>query len=346
MSMVWLFEVGMYLLVAVGAGLLVGSSVWDGRLRKRCRYRSVSSKGGGRITVLMYARNNAATVTASLQSVTDGLFACDIVVVDDKSRDDTRKIVRAYQQAHPDVPLRLYARRSGGGRVVALREAYRRSKRGDSVFVLDADSQIGTGVSGSLAVFLNDQTVRGVQFAVAVQRTTQLGSAVQYLMNESRLQWMKTCALLLRQIHVFGENGHVYRAEVQGSRRLLPLRTQIHLLPGVMWRMRGGLTLSQRQSLGVVDWLRAVAAVSSLVVGIWLAYSAAVLQTGQPLLVAWAAVVIWFVVIVVVDEYSGVAYKFEYMFYIPVLSIVLYVYWVVQSAAILYLGLLPHHSAN
>lgn len=338
MSFALLFELSVYALITGGAVLLIASSVWDGKHR-RARHAG-ANRSAAHATVLMYARNSETTVESSLQSIAASMSGSyDIVIVDDKSLDDTRRVVRAYRQSHPDILLRLYARRCGGGRVTALREAFRYSMRGDIVLIVDADSDIEVVVADSLSIFSEDMTIQAMYFAMVGSRTTQLGSMVQYFIDQSQLQYMKTRSLLIREARGFGENGCAYRVHVQGRRRLLPVVASAQLRPGVVTRKMGGLELSRRPSLRVYDWLNVIAAGWMLGLGIWLAYGAAMQQVSQPLIITWLIIAAWLVVISITDEYIGLVQKMGYVIYAPAFSIILYVYWILQSIAALLLAL-------
>jgi dolichol-phosphate mannosyltransferase len=91
------------------------------------------------ISVVIPARNEAAHIVSTVAAVhgvlSHGGWRHDIIVVDDRSEDDTRTVVEALSRRYP---VRLVANDVGPGKGGALRAGFRRT-RGDLVGFIDAD---------------------------------------------------------------------------------------------------------------------------------------------------------------------------------------------------------------
>jgi GT2 family glycosyltransferase len=94
------------------------------------------------VSVIVTLYNYAAVVLETLESIvasTDTAF--EIVVIDDHSRDDGRAVVRAFMDAHPDVPIRLLGSEVNRG-LPASRNRAVAAARADLVMVMDADNLV------------------------------------------------------------------------------------------------------------------------------------------------------------------------------------------------------------
>lgn len=94
-------------------------------------------------SVIMALYNHAEYVTAALDSMaaSDDLQPLEILVVDDGSTDDSRRVVHQWMVDHPHVPAQLIAHRVNRGLPYARNTALGFA-RGTYCFVLDADNEV------------------------------------------------------------------------------------------------------------------------------------------------------------------------------------------------------------
>ena len=94
------------------------------------------------VTVVVSLYDYASVVTETLDSLRaseDVPF--EIVVVEDHATDESRAVVRAYLDAHPDVPVLLIAKDANEGLAAARNDGFA-AARGDFVMVMDADNLV------------------------------------------------------------------------------------------------------------------------------------------------------------------------------------------------------------
>lgn len=91
------------------------------------------------VTVLLFTRNNDATVEASLKALVHSRYhQYDIVVVDDGSSDQTRTQLQEFIKNHPKITINHLRRRMRTSSDAALKAGYRKSKKGEVVISLKA----------------------------------------------------------------------------------------------------------------------------------------------------------------------------------------------------------------
>lgn len=89
------------------------------------------------VSIVVYAHNDAETITDCLTAIAKGYRKTEIVVVDNASSDETAKHVREFIANHPRLAYRLVAKRKASGRPEAIAAA-KRWHKGELVMVMDA----------------------------------------------------------------------------------------------------------------------------------------------------------------------------------------------------------------
>ncbi len=112
------------------------------------------------ISVVLPAYNEEACIEEAVKACTDffpARFAdCEILVVDDGSKDRTAELVRGLAERHPAVKLVQHAKNQGYGRAIASGFA---ASRCDLVFYTDADCQFDVREVADLVPLLADADV-------------------------------------------------------------------------------------------------------------------------------------------------------------------------------------------
>ena len=125
------------------------------------------------VTVVVSLYNYAEVVVDTLDSIVaseDVRF--EVIVVEDHATDHSREVVRAYLQAHPDVPMVLLAKDANEG-LAAARNTGFEAARAPLVMVMDADNQVYPTCLRRLADALAADPEAGAAYAILEDFGTQ-----------------------------------------------------------------------------------------------------------------------------------------------------------------------------
>jgi cellulose synthase/poly-beta-1,6-N-acetylglucosamine synthase-like glycosyltransferase len=159
------------------------------------------------VTVLLYARNNEASIEASLKALLRSHYHhYDIVVVDDCSRDGTFLRVRNFITIHPESPVNYLHRRVHQTTRDALKAGYRKSKKGKVVISLQADTLVSPSFL-KRAVAIKQQRMQLTMRVSEPVSTDSLSGIIQTLKN---LVWH-----------------HMYQVQVSDAKNINAVKRQI-----------------------------------------------------------------------------------------------------------------------
>lgn len=118
------------------------------------------------VSVLIPAHNEELSIIRCLESVRRNTYRkLEIIVIDDASTDNTRKLVRNYIKQHPTRDIKLMYRQKNHGKAAALNHALH---RGDLIMTLDADSVIDRHAISNAVSYFEDPKVVGVAANVQI----------------------------------------------------------------------------------------------------------------------------------------------------------------------------------
>jgi len=161
-SVIDIIHLGLYL---VGANYY---DIWQFRRQARMTDRS-HHKIRPLVSVLVPAHNEELGIIRCLESVRKNTYRkLEIIVIDDASTDNTRRLVRQYIARHPTRNIRLMYKRRNGGKAEALNHALRRGAGGDLVMALDADSVLHRKSISNAVSYFDDRRVVGVAANVRI----------------------------------------------------------------------------------------------------------------------------------------------------------------------------------
>lgn len=128
----------------LNAADLIGSSVYDLRqIRKQSKLKRKSSylrRKRPLISVIIPAHNEEAVIERCLESLVKGRYRkYEIIVVDDASRDKTKKIVKEFIKKYPKKNIRVLSKRKNVGRGGAINAGFKKYSSGDLIMAMDAD---------------------------------------------------------------------------------------------------------------------------------------------------------------------------------------------------------------
>lgn len=168
-------------IVHMGA-YLIAANMYDvasyRRLRRipKGKFKPVKRK----VTVLIPAHNEQASIVRSIKSVLASSYRnIEIIVIDDASTDNTRAIVRSFIKKNRRKNIKLMYKRTNSGKAAALNHALRTARLGDFVMTLDADSQIRPNTIENTVKYFADMNVAGVAANVVVTNTDSILGLVQ-----------------------------------------------------------------------------------------------------------------------------------------------------------------------
>lgn len=160
---------------------LIGANYYDFlQFKKGSKKLKVSRQPRPLISILIPAHNEEKSIIRCLDSVRTNTYRkLEIIVIDDASKDNTRKLVRAYIKQHPNRAIRLMYKRKNAGKAGALNHALRRGAKGSLIMTVDADSVLGKRSITSAVNHFNDSSVVGVAANVRVMESKSILGLLQ-----------------------------------------------------------------------------------------------------------------------------------------------------------------------
>lgn len=148
---------------------IVGANIYDIKQNLRNRKQTNKKRKPPLVTVLIPAHNEEKVIERTLNSVrTSSYRKLEIIVIDDASSDNTRKIVRDYIQRYHYRGIKLMYRRKNAGKAAALNHALRKSINGELVMTLDADSVLQKQAIKKAVTYFDDPNIAGVASNVRI----------------------------------------------------------------------------------------------------------------------------------------------------------------------------------
>lgn len=150
---------------------LVGANYYDVlQFRRKARVKKRDHrKLRPLVSVIIPAHNEEVGIIRCLDSIRRNTYRkLEIIVVDDASSDNTRRLVRDYIARYPKRNIRLMYKRRNVGKAEALNHVLRRGTNGDLAMMIDADSVLHRkGITNAVSYF-DDPKVVGVAANVRI----------------------------------------------------------------------------------------------------------------------------------------------------------------------------------
>jgi cellulose synthase/poly-beta-1,6-N-acetylglucosamine synthase-like glycosyltransferase len=123
------------------------------------------------------AHNEALVIERGLESIRKSSYRkLEVIVHNDRSSDDTRKIVETYKKAHPSFNLRLVNRRKQVGKAGGVNYCIKEHAKGELIMTLDADCVLRKDAVKNAVSYFADPQVVGVAANVRlIDTNTVLG---------------------------------------------------------------------------------------------------------------------------------------------------------------------------
>jgi hypothetical protein len=250
----------------------------------------------------------------------------DVVVVNDRSSDDTTGVVGRYIKKYVSMPIRLYTKRRRTNRLDSLKNGYRVSKKGDLILVIEASNATPPKFMRKVV----DQFMRGDgNEALEFDRFSTESDTIVSV-------YIRVLQLSKRQIQKFYSMVPMYRIRLTSEVSIYGRSAFLRALRGhgVKGKYDASLSLSSdmRKSplFSLVPqsdflWL-AVAAGLVFLLQTYSMYIAAVLQVNFLLVAGWSIVIVWLLGAVFAAESASVADRLEMLAAAPIMYFVLYIH--------------------
>ncbi len=163
-------------------------------------------------TVVIPAYNEQGSIIRSIKSVLDNDYPKNklrIVVVDDGSTDNSKKVLKSFKKDHKVENLFLIFQKNQG-KAMALNNAIKKYAQGELVMCLDGDSTINPDALKNAAWYFNDKKVVAVASNVRIMPTGTLLNLIQRFEYIVCYQ-MKRAQSLFNIEYIIGGIGSTFR---------------------------------------------------------------------------------------------------------------------------------------
>lgn len=334
---VWVSEGILLLFLVIAFVVVLAASIYDIRLtmqRKSLQKTRAKLRGIHRptISVLVYARNSSNSIKNCLSAIKRNRYSrCDVVVIDDLSTDDTRRIIRSFNEKYPLFSLRLYSSRIHRDRRDTYLQGYRRSQKGDLVLIIDASSIIPSKLlKDSAARFVSDEKLRALHFNIYNTSLHSITLLYYRFRQLSGSLFSKFYSLISKYKMKTLESGTMYR------RSAFRNICKTHFVLG---KYDGGLIVADdliSNDMTAVSRLAAQSAsnrlsylaivIGALFLQTYSVYAAATLQSRTLFMVGWLAIALWLLLAVWSSEALNIDSKIKLTFFAPIIYFLVYVH--------------------
>lgn len=291
MNMSWWFGVGLLAAAMIAIVCVVLASLYDiRRIRMFHKARHTRTRRP-HMTIMIEVRHANDDVAACIRSVRRLRYRrYDIVVfADSRASIQAKRIARSAASRG-----RVYIARKVSSPEILIRSAYRRSQRGEFVLLLDASqSFVSSSLNQAVTSLEANHSTAGVVLGSALSPVMSMKSMIETM---GWLSWKlaaKACAMTglyrSRNMHT----GRLYRRE------MIDGKVRRHRLTYDSQTMISGAVKSQWLLARVGGYLVAAGLIAIIT---YAGIMAASLQTTEPLLLSWLAVVFWVGITIWLDD--------------------------------------------
>ena len=323
-------EMGVLLLLALCFVSIMVVALYDIRQTAKRQHMPRVLRNQPHITVLVYAKNNADTILATLKSCLRSTYRhYDIVMVDDGSKDATFATATSFQAPLKNGRLRVFKKRKVTTASQALHDAYRKSKKGELVMVIGGDTVLtkmflrecaGEYRAFPAAAFkLNTHYEVASSLKAVVPRFQQLGRHLQ----------MKITSLVGLEKNRSDDKNIVYtrKAFLTSRKSNIPISYRGQLAVQVLALPK--LLSTKRDSLASI-----VGIIVGLALMTYAGYVAFSTHNPTLLLFTWLSVCLWFLGALWLDEAEKTEGKVTLTFTLPPLYIFMYITGFIQLISV------------
>ncbi|HEY8886791.1 MAG TPA: glycosyltransferase family 2 protein [Candidatus Microsaccharimonas sp.] len=328
-----LLETGTLVLLGVCFLLIITGSFYDIWMTRRRKVIDLQTRRLRRnrphVTVLVYAKNSAAVVSDCLASILKNRSRqYDIVVVNNKSTDQTRMRLAQFQRDHPIARLYVYNKRKADTVHTSLQQAYRKSQQGAIVLTIRSDSIFSkTFIKEAVAHFKalgGSYSNEALLFSESLSSSQNFMATLRHFPLTSRQLLRKVASLLKIGRLPTGISNAMYESTVLMNKDP-SLRTRYVYDSHLSVRVAPTFQLLFPKRTFKELALFYLVGISLILYVSYSMYMAATLQNTALLLFGWLVVVVWFFAAIWSDEALRRADKLRFSFVLPSLYFFLYV---------------------
>lgn len=166
----------------VHLGLYVGgANLYDLRRFKRPAAKAARGKRP-LVSVVVPAHNEALVIERCVESIRKSSYRkLEVIIHNDHSTDETRKILTEYQKAHPKFNLRVVNRRHRAGKAGGVNYCIKGHAKGDLIMTLDADCVLQKdAIKNAVAYFANPRIVGVAANVRLIDKASILGTMQKF----------------------------------------------------------------------------------------------------------------------------------------------------------------------
>lgn len=160
---------------------IAGANIYDIkeiRSRKKPKYKKVRPRP--LVTVIVPAHNEETGIIKTLESIRKSTYRkLQILVVDDASTDNTRKLVFRYIKDNPRLDIHLLRKQKNVGKGEVINHSLRTMAKGELFMTLDADSEIARKSISNAVRHFDNPNVIGLAANVQVKDDGRILSLLQ-----------------------------------------------------------------------------------------------------------------------------------------------------------------------
>ena len=149
---------------------IVGANFYDiKKFKNQSKIKKNRSKIRPKITILIPAHNEEKSIIRCLESIRKNSYRkFQVIVIDDKSSDNTRKLVAEYIKKNSKRNVKLMYKQNNVGKAMALNHALRTGVEGSLVMTLDADTVLHKNAISCAVKYFEDPEIVGVAANVRI----------------------------------------------------------------------------------------------------------------------------------------------------------------------------------
>lgn len=346
---IWLVQWIALFLLATAFLIIFLASIYDIISSSKSKISKRNSVQLPSITILIYCQNCASVVSECIDSIRKSDFVnYDIVVADDVSTDNITKVIKDYNLGVQTTSIRLYRSKRSNSKNKLLLDAYKRSKKGDLVLVLDATCVINNILLRKSAIrFALDKKIDILRYEVYGKNIVSLITVFYRFEQLSLGQFKKAFSLLFRHRIRDLVSGAVFRRQAfkmaaSGLRQKATFSD---------WAAIRDSSVNDRVIVGKCFNLKqinllTILAVSTVVFFQTYSMMLAAVSVSFPLIVGWSAVLVWTMAVVWLQFSMSLEDKFILTFAFPLLYFLVYVRFVVLLISAIYQPIVSPITAN
>ncbi len=160
---------------------IAGANIYDikqSRSKKKPKFKKNFPRP--LVTVIVPAHNEESGIIKTLESIRKSTYRkLQILVVDDASTDNTRKLVWKYIKDHPKLDIHLLRKQKNVGKGEAINHSLRTMTKGELFMTIDADSEIGKRSINNAVKHFDNPNVIGLAANVQVKDDGTMLSLLQ-----------------------------------------------------------------------------------------------------------------------------------------------------------------------